>query len=67
MNTSEIPAPGFEKLIVVPIPTPDTVPKPIASFGSKYISLLSLLEENPLKPASTVNFLSRFSILVVAV
>ena len=37
-----IPVPGFAKNIVVPIPTPETVPRPIDSVGLKYISLFCL-------------------------
>ena len=35
MNSSVIPAPGLEKLIVVPIPTPRFVPIPTDSIGLK--------------------------------
>ena len=35
-----MPAPGFEKESVVPIPTPDKVPIPKDSTGLKYICLL---------------------------
>ena len=58
--------------MVVPIPTEPSdvtrsVPTPRDSIGLKYISLSNLWEEFPLNPASTVNLLSRVSILVVAV
>ena len=42
IKISVIPVPGFEKNIVLPIPTPDVVPKATDSLGSKYNSLLSL-------------------------
>ena len=36
MNFWVIPAPGLEKEIVVPIPTPAVVPSPTVSTGLKY-------------------------------
>ena len=37
-----IRTPGFEKEMVLPIPTPERVPIPKDSFGLKYICLLRL-------------------------
>ena len=42
MNICVNPAPGFEKEMVLPIPTPERVPIPKDSFGLKYICLLRL-------------------------
>ena len=60
---SVIPAPGLEKVIVVPAP----VPTETDSNGLKYISVLSLALSDVLNPALIVNLLWRSKRVVVTV
>ena len=63
----DVPVPGFVKNIVIPIPTPEIVPRPIDSTGLKYISLFFLYRYLVLNPAYIENIRESWYKTVVTV